>query len=162
MEYVSYYQEFMLRIESESMTNLVIVQPVCPWGVFTHPLNVAIHIALEKGYDKILFQSLEVSLNASDKDVLLAHFDDKTLVVGPVLEGHSFVEGVNPLRGRTAPWNTCAIWSVRKLALVGFPLVGDGIPLELPGGVEVREIVLLLTDCPVGGLRHCPRTNNQL
>jgi hypothetical protein len=138
LEYVSYYQEIIQRVESENMSDLVIVQPVCPWGTFTHPLNVAIRIALERGFDKILFQSLEVSMNSVDKDRLLSHFDeDKTLVVGPVLEGHSFVEGVNPLRGRTTPWNTCAIWSVKKLALVGFPMIGDGIPNELPGGVEV-------------------------
>ena len=31
-----------------------------------------------------------------------------------------------PLRGRTCPWNTMAMWDVGKLALTGFPIIGDG------------------------------------
>ena len=31
-----------------------------------------------------------------------------------------------PLRGRTCPWNTMAMWDVQKLGLTGFPLIGDG------------------------------------
>ena len=31
-----------------------------------------------------------------------------------------------PLRGRTCPWNTMAMWDVQKLSLTGFPLIGDG------------------------------------
>lgn len=45
------------------------------------------------------------------------------------------------LQGRTCPWNTFAVWSVRDLALIGFPLVGDGHGMEREnGGVEVRFI----------------------
>lgn len=95
---------------------------------------------MENGYEKILFQSLEVVLSAEDKNLLLSYFDENTLVLGPVLEGHDFHEGLNPLRGRTSPWNTCAIWNTRKLAIVGFPLIGDGVPNEIPGGVEVEFV----------------------
>jgi hypothetical protein len=31
------------------------------------------------------------------------------------------------LTGRTAPWNTCALWDVPKLALTGFHLVSEGL-----------------------------------
>jgi hypothetical protein len=31
------------------------------------------------------------------------------------------------LTGRTAPWNTCALWDVPKLALTGFHLVSKGL-----------------------------------
>ena len=73
---------------------------------------------------------------------LFSFFDETTLVVGPVLDGHDFHEAPSysemrmsnnekskghqdiPLRGRTCPWNTCAIWRLDKLGLVGFPLIG--------------------------------------
>ena len=31
-----------------------------------------------------------------------------------------------PLRGRTCPWNTIAMWDISKLAITGFPLIADG------------------------------------
>ncbi|KAL3800895.1 hypothetical protein ACHAW5_002046 [Stephanodiscus triporus] len=40
------------------------------------------------------------------------------------------------LTGRTAPWNTCAIWDVNKLALTGFLLVSEGLH-RAEGGVVV-------------------------
>jgi hypothetical protein len=142
LEYISYYYDLLERLKGVDLPKdvTVEVQPVCPWGAFTHPLNVALKIAVDEGYQQILFQSLEVALTTSDRDLLLSYFDDQTLVVGPVLQGHVFAEGENPLRGRTTPWNTCAIWSVEKLSLVGFPSIGDGIPNQVPGGVEVLSL----------------------
>lgn len=90
-------------------------------------------------------QSLEVQISAKQVSDLLCCFDENTLVVGPVLEGHAFLPEGNPstrditigdtsdnssscekvtLRGRTCPWNTCAIWRLDKLGVVGFPLIG--------------------------------------
>ncbi len=47
------------------------------------------------------------------------------------------------LTGRTVPWNTFAVWRVRELALLGFPLVGDGTAEDRGiGGVEVRPYSL--------------------
>ncbi len=64
--------------------------------------------------------------------------DEDTLVVGKALDGHDFSEGVHRLRGRTCPWNTFAIWSLPKISLIGFPLVGDGVGNNTAsGGVEV-------------------------
>jgi hypothetical protein len=68
---------------------------------------------------------------------LLSHLDESTLIVGPALEGHVFSEGEQGLRGRTCPWNTLALWSVRKLSVVGFPLMGDGLGEPACAGVEV-------------------------
>ena len=34
----------------------VIIQPVCPWGKFTTALNVSVRIAIESGYEHIMFQ----------------------------------------------------------------------------------------------------------
>lgn len=54
--------------------------------------------------------------------------------------GHEFSLGDNTLRGRTCPWNTCAIWDVKKLSVLGFPMVGDGIYGDRSsGGVEVSH-----------------------
>lgn len=65
------------------------------------------------------------------------------LVVGPVLEGHDFHPGWNDIRGRTTPWNTFAIWQTKKLAVIGFPLIGDGTADNRRiGGVEVSEFLL--------------------
>jgi hypothetical protein len=63
----------------------------------------------------------------------------RALMVGPAMAGHEFSEGLQTIRGRTCPWNTFALWSVRDLALTGFPLVGDGEgPAHTNSGVEVR------------------------
>jgi hypothetical protein len=44
------------------------------------------------------------------------------------------------LTGRTCPWNTFAIWRVRELGIVGFPLMGDGTGEDRSiGGVEVSQ-----------------------
>jgi hypothetical protein len=117
------------------------VEVVTPWVGFTTPLNVGVRIAVDEGYDYALFQSLEVQCTSEDVRKLMNCFDERTLVVGPVLQGHDFTpslatececesecvsEGV-PLRGRTCPWNTCAVWRLDKLGVVGFPLIGDGI-----------------------------------
>jgi hypothetical protein len=60
------------------------------------------------------------------------------LVVGAAIEGHDFRPGWNDLRGRTCPWNTFAVWDAKKLAVFGFPILGDGTTLDRRkiGGVE--------------------------
>ncbi len=65
--------------------------------------------------------------------------DDSALMCGPEIMGHEFKEGFNELRGRTCPWNTCAVWKVDRLGLIGYPLIGDGTGENRSiGGVEVR------------------------
>ena len=82
--------------------------------------------------------------STADVSQLIQYIDDDTLVVGPALQGHEFEEGTQPLRGRTCPWNTAAIWTVSKLQLVGFPLIGDGMRINaenVEGGVEVFTFI---------------------
>ena len=138
-----YYSELLgaLREGLGDECSKVRVEVVTPWVGFTTPLNVGVRIAVDEGYDYALFQSLEVQCTSEDVRKLMNCFDERTLVVGPVLQGHDFTpslatdcesesecvsEGV-PLRGRTCPWNTCAVWRLDKLGVVGFPLIGDGI-----------------------------------
>merc|ERR1719182_1141930 len=76
----------------------------------------------------ILYQSLETTCTPEVLARLLDHFTRDTLVVGAALSGHTFEEGEQPLNGRTTPWNTLALWSVRKLSLTGFLRIADGLP----------------------------------
>jgi len=57
-----------------------------------------------------------------------------------------------PLTGRTCPWNTFAIWRVRELGFIGFPLIGDGTAdNRASGGVEVwlRWFIRFLPSFPM-------------
>jgi hypothetical protein len=130
---------------------------VTPWGSFVPALNALISWAC-KNRDKggswvIVFISAEMSLGGSSCAELIQHMNvEDTLVVGAALPGHDFhgseygheVE----LNGRTCPWNTLAMWNLEKLALIGFPLVGDGLHMfqdgtVAPGGIEEFATVLL-------------------
>ena len=67
------------------------------------------------------------------------------LVAGPAMDGHEFTEGRNIVKGRTVPWNTCALWNLNYLALTGFPLIGDGLgTCRNIGGVEVTAYQLFM------------------
>merc|ERR1719181_470282 len=81
----------------------------------------------------ILYQSLETQCSQLVLTQLLDHFNNNVLVVGPVLDGHVFQAGQQSLNGRTTPWNTLALWSVRKLALTGFLRIADGFTQDRKG-----------------------------
>ncbi|KAJ3290584.1 hypothetical protein HDU76_007376, partial [Blyttiomyces sp. JEL0837] len=74
---------------------------------------------------------------------------DDTLVVGKCFGDHEFhttedSEAVLPLTGITTPWNTLAIWNVRKLALTGFLAVAEGFAaFATVGGVEEVSVIAL-------------------
>lgn len=106
------------------------VLPVPEWGAFVAALNALLSFAQRSGMRHILYQSLEVQCSEVVLESLLNHFDSDVLVTGPVLAGHTYSEGEQKLNGRTTPWNTLALWSVRKLALTGFPRIADGITQE--------------------------------
>src|SRR6056297_385298 len=64
------------------------------------------------------------------------------------LEGHHFRPGRQPLTGATAPWNTCALWSVSKLSLTGFLAVSEGLASDKGmGGVEEVAVICLAQQC---------------
>ena len=119
---------------------------VDPWGGFTHVLNIATQHASDQGYEIIAFQSLEITIVDDLVHNLLKYFKrSDTLLVGPTLEGHVFNLGVQEIKGRNCPWNTFALWDVRKLQLIGFPLIGNGNhQFGIDGGVEEVTTVSLL------------------
>lgn len=122
----------------------VVLQVVEPWGRFTFALNVATHYASDHGFDLVAFQSLEMQVDRETVSALVSLFDDERVIVaGPVLAGHEFRLGTAPLRGRTCPWNTFAIWRVAVLGLTGFPLVADGREGVEAGVEEVSAVALL-------------------
>ena len=74
----------------------------------------------------------------------MINIDSNVLVVGPALPGHDFTEGYTDIRGRTCPWNTFAIWNMKYLPIIGFPIVSDGIDNKANGGVEEVAAVNML------------------
>jgi hypothetical protein len=83
--------------------------------------------------------------------------DSDVLVAGARLAGHDYraqedaTAVVAPLTGRTSPWNTLAVWNLRKLALTGFQLVSDGLVTDDDknqepwyGGIEEVVAIALL------------------
>jgi len=126
---VNAHEEAVRRIVEEVTPDCQVhVLPVPCWGAFVPALNALLGFAQRCGMKYILYQSLEVQCTAPVLQWLLNHHTADTLVVGPVFDGHDFKAGERPLNGRTAPWNTLALWSVRKLALTGFLCIADGLP----------------------------------
>lgn len=124
-------EELLAMVEIE-------VLPLSPWGNFVPALNYLLSWAASAtpNADHILFISAEMKMPAETVKILHSHLiESDTLVVGVALPGHDFVvncEGHNhctevSLTGRTSPWNTLAMWNVSKLALTGFPMVGEGV-----------------------------------
>jgi hypothetical protein len=133
------------------------VLPVTPWGKFVPALNALVQFAAASQplHDKekdschqILFCSAETSCSAQAVRTLQSHLQDDTAVVGACLPGHDYQSATQcsttadaaavqqqqqqqpvivPLNGRTSPWNTLALWDLRKLALTGFLPVSDGL-----------------------------------
>ncbi|GLE09401.1 hypothetical protein PINS_up021010 [Pythium insidiosum] len=110
---------------------------------------------LDGGHDfpdaaHLLFQSLEIDVASSGIHHLRTHFQDGAdLVVGAALPGHAFQPERPqpvPLDGLSTPWNTLALWDLRQLAKIGFPLVGDGLGVDggaATAGVEEVSTIAL-------------------
>ena len=133
---VNTHVEMVKQIAAEAAPNLKLeVLHVPCWGAFVPALNALLNHAQSKGAKYILYQSLEVRCSRDVLQRIMDHHDSDTLVVGPVLDGHKFREGTRILDGRSSPWNTLALWSVRKLALTGFLCIADGLP-DVPPSVN--------------------------
>jgi hypothetical protein len=110
------------------------VLPVQPWGMFVPALNALVSWASPLA-DQILFVSAETTASAKAIEALRFRMTDDTLVCGALLPGHDYKgeetqqnEGIRTeLNGRTTPWNTLALWDLKKLALTGFQSVSDGL-----------------------------------
>lgn len=135
------------------------IVPVSIWGSFVPALNAltiwACKHQIDYGNTVIMFLSAETTVTKETIQEMSQHMDDDTLVVGAALPGHDYqgtrnnVDGIEvDLNGRTCPWNTTAMWNLNKLALIGFPLVGDGLHQQkdgtpVAGGIEEFATVLL-------------------
>jgi hypothetical protein len=120
------------------------VIPVTPWNKFTPALNAIVSKAAYDKCDYCLMVSAETRASQSSVQRLLDHHESDTLVVGAVLPGHDYhADSIQPLNGRTSPWNTLALWNVSKLALTGFSLVAEGLHIpspDNPAAVGVEEV----------------------
>jgi hypothetical protein len=131
---------------------------VSPWGNFVPALNALTSWAcihqIEYGNTAIMFISAETSVTQETVEAMSCHMADDTLVVGAALPGHDYrgTETNNAievdLNGRTCPWNTIAMWNLNKLALLGFPLVADGLHrlddgTPIAAGIEEVATVLM-------------------
>lgn len=139
--------------EAEPDLTLHVLHVPC-WGAFVPALNALLNFAQRKGAKYILYQSLEVCCTRDVLQRVLDHHGSDCLVVGPVFEGHNFRPGEQILDGRSSPWNTLALWSVRKLALTGFLCIADGLP-DVPPSMnrEMGQNVLQTMDLgsPING-----------
>lgn len=132
-----------------SCNNKVTILPIYPWGRFVTALNAGIREVMNlSGFRKILFQSLEFATKEIVVKEMIQKLDEDAavLVVGPAMNGHIFCEGQEALSGRSCPWNTCAMWDLEKLHLLGFPFIGDGLldGGSETGGVEVIEYIYVI------------------
>ncbi|KAI9207597.1 uncharacterized protein BJ171DRAFT_578712 [Polychytrium aggregatum] len=151
-----------LSAAPESGSASIDLVPVRDWGKFIPALNSLVHYAAQQGFDIALFQSVEVRLADAEIEAMRAalvqqahhgpsflpsstrcFYRQDALVVGKALNGHNFVAGKQSLDGRTAPWNTAALWNVQKLALTGFLMVAEGLIPGVEGGVEEVSVIAL-------------------
>jgi len=136
---VTKLKEIVANLQPGSGKTRVFVLEVKPWGKFVPALNALLSWAVDRGVPKICYQSLEVHAAPEVVHELLKQVkEDDSLVAGAAFfDDHHFCEGLQVINGRTVPWNTLSIWSVKKLSLTGFLLIAEGqIPSRIPAGVE--------------------------
>lgn len=134
-----------VNVEEDTIDTLFFIQEqfpevdafwVQPWGKFVFPLNAIVSRATSSGAERLLLASAEFPPLEEQTNVLLSHVDDNTIVAGARFSDHEFKEGNNAGTGVTVPWNTFAIWNLKFLAPIGFPLVGDAPFDTTQAGVE--------------------------
>ncbi|KAF8610494.1 hypothetical protein BDV93DRAFT_540261 [Ceratobasidium sp. AG-I] len=102
------------------------------YGRFIPALNAIVAFAHERGFEKVLFQSVEVRVGTEDVRRMVELWDTDVLVAGKAFDAHTF-HSPKPgcpsspvyLTGLNCPWNTFAIWDVPKLAKTGFLLTSE-------------------------------------
>lgn len=116
----------------------VAVFPVTPWGKFVPALNAIVYKAAVDRADYLLLASAEFAPMADQVERLLRFMDGNTLVVGARFAEHEFHPGEGGVKGNgvTVPWSTFALWNMRYLAKLGFPLIGDAPFDPMKAGVE--------------------------
>jgi len=101
------------------------------WGHYVNPLNILLSYAKEKGYDKILYISLTITLTKKDIELMNECMTYKTLVTGIALPYHEvndndlLLDNPQQINGINMPWNTCALWNIKKLSKIGFIQIAE-------------------------------------
>lgn len=122
------------------------ILPVTPWGKFVPALNALVLYATRiEEADKIMFVSAEVRVSIKTIETLCQHLDndENVIVAGAAMNGHLYAgkDMLVELNGRTTPWNTMAIWNLKKLSLTGFVPCSD---LGFSAGVEECAAIAIL------------------
>lgn len=114
------------------------------WGYST-ALNSIVLRASQMGFDVLFFVSREVHFEKEHLTPMFQHLKEDTLVVGLSLPGHRFSEGSKKLDALSVPWNTCAIWDLKKLAKTGFLMCAEKFQQDDPefGMEEVPAVSFL-------------------
>jgi len=137
--------------------------PVSPWGNFVPALNALVSWGCSTILGKeglIMFLSVETNVTPQSINKLCQYVNlDDTLVVGAALRGHDHKHSSGSaeieveLNGVTTPWNTLAVWNLKKLAITGFAMIAevvyslnDGRMLS-PGVEELSTIILQQNIC---------------
>ncbi|CAE6433536.1 unnamed protein product [Rhizoctonia solani] len=101
------------------------------YGRFIPALNAIVAFAHGKGFEGLLFQSVEVKIEPGNVKKMVDRCTRDVLVVGKAFDAHNFHKSSDNgpsqvhLTGRTCPWNTLAVWDVSKLARTGFLLTSE-------------------------------------
>jgi len=115
-----------------------------PLWQFTPALNALLTFAMINRYQYIIYQSIEVQVNPLDVDKMFRLLTTDVLVVGLAFPDHQFEVGEHTINGGNTPWNTMAIWDVKKLGLIGFLASADGLIEGVEPGVEEVAAISLL------------------
>ena len=109
--------------------------PVSPWGNFVPALNALVSWGCSTILGKeglIMFLSVETNVTPQSINKLCQYINlDDTLVVGAALRGHDHKHSSGSaeieveLNGVTTPWNTLAVWNLKKLAITGFAMIAE-------------------------------------
>lgn len=116
----------------------VVLLHIREWIGVTTALNSLLGLVGERwsGASRICFLSVEVLPTDFQFKSLVSRVEQGALVAGAVMAGHSVDKGI---AART-PWNTFAVWDLRKLRIIGgFPAIADKV--EPPGMEEVGAII---------------------
>ncbi|KAG8715917.1 hypothetical protein FRC11_012984 [Ceratobasidium sp. 423] len=101
------------------------------YGQFIPALNAIVAFAHDRGFEGVLFQSVEVDVEPEKVKKMVDLCTGDVLVVGKAFDAHTFQTHSDSaarqvhLTGRTCPWNTLAVWDVSKLARTGFLLTSE-------------------------------------
>jgi UDP-glucuronate 4-epimerase len=117
---------------------------VSMWGKVVPALNTILNIAQRQSSQHLLIASAEVELSADALKLLRDSMDSEHILVsGACFEGHHVFRvngGMTQLNAMTSPWNTAALWNVKRLGLTGFLNISE--KADASGMEEVSVIAL--------------------